>query len=902
MDAQLPLRDRRMLAQHRRLLERVRRSAPRLIEITAPPGYGKTTLAKGIGEALGGYAYLVAPTSDAFTNAAERHADLPSAIILDNAENIPIAEAPALASLIPRVPSHVTVIVCARGECALHRLPGLLPHERIALHRNDLALQEDETRSLLEELELDGAALEEIDALCEGWPVALLSLKSTLVGYGGGAAVARVRESLDLLFPYLDASIMKELSKPEETALCLCAALPGLPAPQAIAALGDATGIAGLQRRQLVVKDDSGGLVPLPLLDRLIRVKYRSLATDVLTAAAPALLASSEHLYASAAYYNAGDRQSAASVLRNSAVTPNDLMAFPLQALTRTPFAGLDRAALQSYPVLWVSVFADRWYREPPESLLHDAQNMLRSPTDLAPGLRSLITAIAAVLAGQSGSPQTGYGLLREATFLAAEDGGDSAFVESAFAWLDAHTGKADRGGLGWSAVRPHVVGCHAWFAEMMHIELQQAWLSAHPTAAFSLVGRMIAVAEQSGSTPAVAHALLAGVQTAWLYGDDQRLSLFQSQLGALLEKGDVPPARAIASAIAGTSLSNIAQFPLADAWAKLISAVSQQKPRAEQLLHEALAIAEATNRATLRVLTRLALARVVPDIRKEMESAAAQILMSMLPDHEREQRISAILTQLSPLLNRFEHLSASGASTRDGLFIQTACGRVLRGAQEIKLSLKSLELLMALAVETRPVPRDIVLSRLWPEQPVGAAYSALKMCVHRTRQQIGDAHAIEVENGVFRLGSAVSTDAQLLFAPGPPIGIQEQQQLLDSLLAGRPAVFSNWDWFAAFEEKFVGATRTLGISLSREALEGGEVDRALTYARALAHIDPCDEDATELLIRAHIERGERGAALAEFRRFTRSLKHELDLEPSPALRELFRPNPRSSSADASSQ
>jgi DNA-binding SARP family transcriptional activator len=79
------------------------------------------------------------------------------------------------------------------------------------------------------------------------------------------------------------------------------------------------------------------------------------------------------------------------------------------------------------------------------------------------------------------------------------------------------------------------------------------------------------------------------------------------------------------------------------------------------------------------------------------------------------------------------------------------------------------------------------------------------------------------------------------------------------------------------------------GLGLARDALGGGRFDEALTEAGAVAEIDPFNESACEVTLRALIARGDTDAARREFRRYSAALAAELGARPSDRLTALMR-------------
>src|SRR5438552_18088509 len=85
---------------------------------------------------------------------------------------------------------------------------------------------------------------------------------------------------------------------------------------------------------------------------------------------------------------------------------------------------------------------------------------------------------------------------------------------------------------------------------------------------------------------------------------------------------------------------------------------------------------------------------------------------------------------------------------------------------------------------------------------------------------------------------------------------------------------------------------RTAYVTLLRELTEiskaGGDIAKALEYARRVVKIEPLDEDARrELMILLHLA-GKRAEALAQFEALRQLLKAELDVTPSDATLQAF--------------
>ncbi|MEJ7652176.1 MAG: bacterial transcriptional activator domain-containing protein [Chloroflexia bacterium] len=58
--------------------------------------------------------------------------------------------------------------------------------------------------------------------------------------------------------------------------------------------------------------------------------------------------------------------------------------------------------------------------------------------------------------------------------------------------------------------------------------------------------------------------------------------------------------------------------------------------------------------------------------------------------------------------------------------------------------------------------------------------------------------------------------------------------------------------------------------------------------ARGILEQDPCREDATRLVMRAHMLRGDRTAAIRAYQSCVRALEREFGLEPLPETQRLY--------------
>ena len=114
-----------------------------------------------------------------------------------------------------------------------------------------------------------------------------------------------------------------------------------------------------------------------------------------------------------------------------------------------------------------------------------------------------------------------------------------------------------------------------------------------------------------------------------------------------------------------------------------------------------------------------------------------------------------------------------------------------------------------------------------------------------------------------------------------------ERRELCDvyrRLCATRSPRMQGWEWFAPIERRIAELRLDAAMVLASDALQRGEGQAALSYADAMIAYDPCDEPAREVAIRAHLQMGDRPAAMRHLRQYQKTLQAELQCDPSPAL------------------
>lgn len=229
------------------------------------------------------------------------------------------------------------------------------------------------------------------------------------------------------------------------------------------------------------------------------------------------------------------------------------------------------------------------------------------------------------------------------------------------------------------------------------------------------------------------------------------------------------------------------------------------------------------------------------------------------------------------------------------GVLVEILSGRVTLEGGPVALSARELQLVVALSLRG-PVPAERLVEDLWPNAEGDDAKGALKVYVHRVRRRLGR-DFITRERGMYRLSSRARIDvaeiASRLSCGCDAVNAWTAEtelflELARRLRTVRTPNSESWAWFSPHAERLAGVGREFALAVVRATLGRKEVAAAKSVLRELIAEDRCDEEARELMIRAHVLSGERGAAAYEYRLYAGALRAELGLTPSAELRRLF--------------
>jgi DNA-binding SARP family transcriptional activator len=216
----------------------------------------------------------------------------------------------------------------------------------------------------------------------------------------------------------------------------------------------------------------------------------------------------------------------------------------------------------------------------------------------------------------------------------------------------------------------------------------------------------------------------------------------------------------------------------------------------------------------------------------------------------------------------------------------------------------KAEALLAFLALGTRRgVPRETLMSQLWPDSETTLARQSLNSLIYNVRRLLSGAMSgrepVVTDGPTYRLNleAGITVDVirfeELAEAGDRHVRAGQRQAAVDaySVAIGlyRGDLYAADTPAVAMERERLRATYLMLLArLADIHLETGDLLACLKAAHELLVGDPCREDALRLVMRSYVRLGERAQALRQFRLTETFLRNEFDAAPEPATLELW--------------
>ncbi len=929
------------------LLERLERARPKIVAMVAPAGFGKSTLTRQYLEGAGASAicdcsgvrddvdlarrlipalatenpereHRLTQTElklgDGGTTVIERlnvtldawRQDSDGTIVFENCEHLVRSGSARdfFARLLGARPKGRAIVICSREDLRMHLTRFAAPHEIVVLHAHDLAFNGERVREMFATTVEDADAVERIVTVSQGWPIAVL----LLLRFAAEGRIATLLDRLDdlafeELHDYLADEVLASLKPQLVQAIVACACIPRATDLDLRGVSNDTEFVRQFwefaKDSPFIARGSKGVYTVHPLLATLLLEHHRERRDALLQSVAAYHESNGRFPRAAELHLARGDKEAAARALgQHEAVRdPAPSMSYALV------LSQLDQRLVQRYPRLWGVTALLRMFCVGAERLLDEATAIWRmlSP-DVSLVERYYIVVFRVLF-------MIHLGLMEEALALAEAFAEQADDVENPHAFRDgfipflralpsARMGRLNEAERDLTRALPFVSHLDVTAAgSLAALGADIARVRGERAVERRFLEQAVERARSSGLSNVVAFTIAEALVGAWLAGEDALVATYAEELGSQVERFGIGGFEYLAAVARGSDgepceIDNT-KFAM---YARLIAASrSPDIAEARRLAASALAFAERDHSPFSQVLAALAVALSDESKRTEYlrvaREAAARCESAQL-----EESIAALAAGGSPagMLAGYVHRFERRPSLADAsIEIEIVRGAVRMNGASVTLSSRELELLFALAVHREALDRTRLASILWPEQDERAARNALGVALHRLRGRIGRDDIVARDGEGYRLHADARVDLWdleraanvLLGRPTHTEGDRKAlERLAEELGAKRPERMLRWDWFDSTERRLRELHLRVTHRLASDALANADARSALRLCEEMLARDPCDEPACEIAIRAHLELGDRAAAVRQYRRYSRALLDELGCEPSASL------------------
>lgn len=205
----------------------------------------------------------------------------------------------------------------------------------------------------------------------------------------------------------------------------------------------------------------------------------------------------------------------------------------------------------------------------------------------------------------------------------------------------------------------------------------------------------------------------------------------------------------------------------------------------------------------------------------------------------------------------------------------------------------------------TRPVAKEVLMDRFWPDAPPEAARNNLNVAIYGLRRalrrhQIDFSHVL-FQNDCYLLNPdmAIWLDveeftqqlgvAQQFKQAGQQEQLIESYRAAEALYQGELLAEDRYeDWLTPQRQRLQDDYLKLLDYLSHYYLEQQAYELCAIMCHKLLAVDPCQEDAHRRLMDCFNRQGQPHLALRQYHRCVELLARELDVGPSPPTQELY--------------
>lgn len=220
----------------------------------------------------------------------------------------------------------------------------------------------------------------------------------------------------------------------------------------------------------------------------------------------------------------------------------------------------------------------------------------------------------------------------------------------------------------------------------------------------------------------------------------------------------------------------------------------------------------------------------------------------------------------------------------------------------------KATALLAYLAVNdlrhSQAYSRESLSTLLWPDYHQAKAFSNLRRTIWEIHQGLGE-DWLMADRDTVHLNKALPIDVDVANFLDSLTRARQQKDAAQraSLLAATVSIYRNHfltgfslkdapefnEWAFAESEELRRQLANALTQLSNDYCELNQAEQAIPHTRRLVALDPLNEAAHRQLIEVYIQAGQHSAALKQYQVCEQLLRKELNLDPQPETRALYR-------------
>jgi DNA-binding SARP family transcriptional activator len=199
---------------------------------------------------------------------------------------------------------------------------------------------------------------------------------------------------------------------------------------------------------------------------------------------------------------------------------------------------------------------------------------------------------------------------------------------------------------------------------------------------------------------------------------------------------------------------------------------------------------------------------------------------------------------------------------------------------------------------------RETLSALLWPDYEQAKAFSNLRRTIWEVHQAIGEGRLIADRETVY-LNSDAEIDLDVARFQGllPESHSNNDPALRIPLLVEATKLYRNHfltgfslkdapnfnEWAFAESEELRRQLAKALTGLAEDYCSLGQADKAIPYARRWIALEPLNEAAHRQLMEVYLRAGQHSAALKQYQTCEQILRKELNLDPQPETRALYK-------------